>query len=242
LQREKSKEKPQEQFTTMELMTKGLCPDEERLADYLEGRLSLSERAEMEIHVSACGVCVEEFLAARNLVLADNDLSLHSAPAGVTDQAVRLVKGRLSAGRDPYAARLRRSILRYVSGLRDHFQYPFFWKWSASPIRGPKTVAPPDVILIRKIFKGIRTEIEIEKTGGEKAHIRIRLGEGSDVGKGIRVTLKKGDREISSLLLNGGYGVFEDIAFGQYNLLFSTDGIELGAYSFETKESRHGRG
>jgi len=226
----------------MELMTKGLCPDEERLADYLEGRLSLSERAEMETHVSACGVCVEEFLAARNLVLADNDLSLHSAPAGVTDQAVRLVKGRLSAGRDPYAARLRRSILRYVSGLRDHFQYPFFWKWSASPIRGPKTVAPPDVILIRKIFKGIRTEIEIEKTGGEKAHIRIRLGEGSDVGKGIRVTLKKGDREISSLLLNGGYGVFEDIAFGQYNLLFSTDGIELGTYSFETKESRHGRG
>lgn len=224
----------------MELMTKGLCPDEERLADYLEGRLSLSERAEMEAHLSACGVCLEEFLAARSVVFAD--LSLQSAPAAVTDEAVRLVRSRLSAGKDPYAARLRRSVSRYVSGLKDHLQYPFFWKWSASPIRGPKTVVSPDVILIRKVFKGIRTEIEIEKTAGEKAHIRIRLGEAGDVAKGIRVTLKKEEREISSLLLNGGYGVFEDIPFGQYNLVFSTDGIELGTYSFETKESRHGRG
>ncbi|MCU0596007.1 MAG: zf-HC2 domain-containing protein, partial [Desulfobacterota bacterium] len=200
----------------MELLANGLCPDEERVADYLEDRLSLSERAEMEAHLSACGVCLDEFLAARSLASAD--LSLHSAPADVTDETVRLVKDRISTGRDPSAVRLIRTVSRYVSGLKDHLQYPFFWKWSASPTRGPKTVVSPDVILIRKAFKGVLAEIEIEKTAGEKAHIRIRLGEGGDVAKGLRVTLKKGDREISSLILNGGYGVFEDIPFGQYNL------------------------
>ena len=34
--------------------------------------------------------------------------------------------------------------------------------------------------------------------------------------------------------------MFEDIPFGRYEIVFSTNGSELGTYTFEIRESRHG--
>ena len=96
------------------------------------------------------------------------------------------------------------------------------------------------MVVVHKIFKGISTEIEIEKTGVGKAHIRVQLEEGSGRSYRIRVTLKKGERDVSSFLLDEGYALFEEIPFGQYELIFSENGDLLGTYSFEIKESQHG--
>ena len=81
-----------------------------------------------------------------------------------------------------------------------------------------------------------------EKAGKDKANIRVRLAESSKHKRGIRVTLKKGEREVQSHLINGGYVLFEDTPFGHYSLLFSKDGVKLGSYLFEIKESQDGRG
>ena len=56
-------------------------------------------------------------------------------------------------------------------------------------------------------------------------------------GNGIRVTLKKGERELCSSLFSGGRVLFEDISFGPYTLIFARNGASLGAYPFEIKES-----
>jgi hypothetical protein len=83
-------------------------------------------------------------------------------------------------------------------------------------------------------------EIQIEKTGDDKAHIRVSLVGNPQI-TGVRVTLKRGEREVFSYSLGVGYVLFEDIPFGHYGLLFTKDGEVLGKYHFEMKGSYHGK-
>jgi hypothetical protein len=89
-------------------------------------------------------------------------------------------------------------------------------------------------------FKGIQTEIEIEKTGSNRAHIRVKLHEAGKQPEGVRVTLKAGEREIASYPFDGGYVLFEDIPFGHYSISLDKDGFQFGTYLFEIKETLHG--
>jgi len=61
--------------------------------------------------------------------------------------------------------------------------------------------------------------------------------EGSQHKEGIRVTLSRAERELFSHLLGGGHVLFEDVTFGHYNLTFSKDGVIMGKYFFEIKDS-----
>ena len=83
-------------------------------------------------------------------------------------------------------------------------------------------------------------EIEIEKRGENKALIRVKPAAGISHKEDVRVTLKKGNREISSGLLNRGHVVFEDIPFGHYSIISSRDGVILGEYLFKIKETHYG--
>jgi hypothetical protein len=217
----------------MELMAKKSCPDEERIADYLEGRLSAGDKEAMDVHLSECELCLEELVIAGKAVR--DAAEAPAVPLGVTEAAVRLV-----AGRTPGAAErsLKDSIAAYAEKISDYVRYSLPWRWQHATIRSSKVESAPDLVMIRKVFKEIEAEIEIEKTGEDKAHIRVKAG-GREK-NGIRVTLKKGEREISSQLLGGGYALFEDIPFGRYEIVFSTNGSELGTYTFEIRESRHG--
>ena len=95
-----------------------------------------------------------------------------------------------------------------------------------------------DLVRLKKSFKTVDVEIEIEKTGENTSCIRVRLPRNAE---GIRITLVQDDRgrEISSQLLNGGDAIFEEIRFGHYSLIFTRDGEKLGVYRFVTKESEH---
>jgi hypothetical protein len=110
-----------------------------------------------------------------------------------------------------------------------------------APIRGSKTRLGKDLIHLSKTFKDLEVEIDIEKTGEDKANIRVALPASQKDEKTVRATLKRGDREVSSSLLNKAYVLFEDVPFGHYNLSFSREGVELGVYSFEIRENHHGR-
>lgn len=107
-------------------------------------------------------------------------------------------------------------------------------------VRGEETVSE-DCVRVRKKFKDTDTEIEIEKAGENKAHIRVRLMGDEKANPRIRVTLKKGEREISSLLLDENHALFENIFFDHYHLVFLKNGMEIGTYSFGLTETAHGR-
>jgi hypothetical protein len=205
----------------MEFMAKKACPDEEIIADYLEGRLPPEDKEELDAHLSECELCLEELVIAGKASRAAAESPM--VPSSITEATVGLVTRR-TAG--------------VAEKISDYFRYSFPWRWQQATIRSSKIAAAPDLVIIRKVFKEIQAEIEIEKTGEDKAHIRVRVGEREK--NGIRVTLKKGEREISSQVLSAGYALFEDIPFGRYEIVFSNNGSELGSYTFEIRESRHG--
>ena len=217
----------------MEFMAKKSCPDEEIIADYLEGRLSAEAKEAMDAHLSECELCLEELVTAGKAIR--DAAELPAVPSGVTEAAVRLVARRTTGVAEKG---LKESIAAYVEKISDYFRYSLPSRWQQATIRSSKKKAAPDLVMIRKVFKEIEAEIEIEKTGADKAHIRVRAS-GREK-NGIRVTLKRVEREISSQLLSGGYTLFEDIPFARYEIVFSTNGAKLGSYTFEIRESRHG--
>jgi len=217
----------------MELMAKKSCPDEEMIADYLEGRLSAEDKEAMDAHLSECELCLEELVIAGKAM--KDTAEAPAVPLSVTEAAVRLVAKQTTGAAEKS---LKESIATYMERVSDYFRFSLPWRWQHATIRSSKVESAPDLVVIRKVFKEIEAEIEIEKTGEDKAHIRVKA-DGREK-NGIRVTLKKGEREISSQLLSGDHVLFEDIPFGRYEIAFSTNGSELGTYTFEIRESRHG--
>jgi hypothetical protein len=217
----------------MEFTAKKSCPVEEIIADYLEGRLPAEDKEAMDAHLSECDLCLEELVIAGKAIR--DAIQLPAVPSGVTEAAARLVARRTTGVAEKG---LKESIAAYAEKISDYFHYSFPWRLQQATIRSSRIAAAPDLVMIRKVFKKMRAEIEIEKTGARKAHIRVKASGGEK--NGIRVTLKKGEREISSQLLRAGYALFEDIPFGRCEIVFSANGSELGTYTFEIRESRHG--
>ena len=220
---------------------KTACPDEEIIVDYIEGRLSDEDRANIEAHLSRYEMCLEEFIVANNTIRYWEQFDYETVPSQVTQAAVRLIQSR---GSPSYATILRETVERLIKGLRRRipnlFPLTFWGTWGLSPIRGSKKVIFKDLIHLKKAFKEIEAEIEIEKTGKNKTLIRIKLLKDLRPDKKIRITLKKGEREISSHLLVEEYVLLEYIPFGHYSLTFKRDGEKLGTYSFNIKETSYG--
>lgn len=223
------------------------CSDDEMLADYFEGRLSDQDRTEMEAHLSECKMCMEALVVANSVVRGRSRFESEAAPNEVTEAAVCLINRQTSVLHGSLMQRLKRSIkglpryslLRSLwSKVSDFLRLPWV-EWRLARIRGSGRIISEDLINVRKSFNGLETEIEIEKTGHNKAHIRVKAPEYDSHKKTLRITLKRGEREISSYLLNGAYVLFEDIPFGHYSLAFVRDGAKIGTYLFEIKETHH---
>ena len=213
------------------------CPDEEMLADYLEDRLSDDERLEMEEHLSACDDCLDELVVAERFNRCEKEYESDSVPSRTTQAAVHLITGHDEAACVSLGERFKEYVKEISSKIADMFPVFPAGQLEPVPIRGEKQVISQDLVRLKKTFKEIETEIEIEKVKKQKALIRVQLSGSSKREKKVRVTLKKGEREISSQLIEGGYVLFEDIPFGHYNLIFARDGVMLGKYLFEIKES-----
>ena len=213
------------------------CPDDEMIADYLEGRLMDKDRFQIEKHLSDCTMCLERFVIATSLVHGGAELELDTVPAEVTEAAVRLVQRKRSALPDSLSKTLKGSIRDLSTKVSDFFRFTPWGEWQLQPIRGSKKTLNKDLILLQKSFNDIETEIEIEKIGANKCNIRVVFPKHSRIRRGVRVSLKKGEREISSHLTDTDYVLFEDIPFGRYSLTFAKDGVTLGTYAFEVRET-----
>jgi hypothetical protein len=215
-------------------MMKRACPTDEMLADYLRGRLAEKEGSEMEKHLSDCTSCLEELVIANSL-FQGGDLP------EVTETAVRLVQDLDATVSDSLSEKFERAIKTLPTRISDFLNHTTGAELQPQPIRGSKRIVTKDLVLLKKTFKDMETEIEIEKMGENRAHIRVRLLLDDTTSKSIRVTLKKKEREIASHLAEGAQVLFEDIPFGHYSLTFARDGVTLGICQFEIKETNGGR-
>ena len=214
------------------------CPQEEALTDYFEGRLSDDRRSRIEKHISDCEICLETLAAGKGLLNGTSAYELKTVPAEVTESAVHLVKDQYSTPLSDLAEKVRRSmenINQRLSGLMNALR----WRELAfSPVRGSEELIFDDLVQVRKSFRHIDAEIEIEKTTGNRAHIRIKYRRIGGAARNVRATLKTGEREVSSCLLNDvDYTLFDDLPFDQYSLVFSEDGATLGTYLFQIKDT-----
>jgi hypothetical protein len=215
------------------------CIDDEVLADYLEGRLPETERFDIEGHLSDCDQCLELFMTTKSCIRGADLSELEAVPDRVTQAAVRLVTG----GKLSLYASLKEKILQWLKVLAERISDYLNLAWGKrhlAPVRGYRKMTSEGRFLLRKTFKEIDTKIEIERTSAHKTLIRVKLPGEAEQSTGVRVTLKRGEREISSSLLVGGETFFEDIPYGHYSLMFLRNGKRIGEYPFEVKESING--
>jgi Putative zinc-finger len=219
----------------------GFCPDEEKLADFLEGRLSREDRSQTEEHLAGCQGCLEALVIANTLTRGTSEMELEPVPAAVTETAVGRVMNRYAATSGSLTQGIRPSLKDLGARMIEVLSSRLFGESCPAPVRSSKIVSSEDRVCVRVPFKEIDTEIEIEKAGVGTATIRVRLLETSTFVRALRATLKQGEREITSHLVEGSSVLFEDIPFGHYGVSLTEDGKILGTYLFEIKESHGGR-
>lgn len=214
------------------------CPTDEQLACLVEGRLSDRRRREMEAHFSECDQCLEDWASILGVVRGTDSQPSIDVPKALTESAVRLARKK-TAGKIPIEKRLSDSAKSAVEWISDQFNHTSFHRMQLKPVRSTREKISDDLIHLRKTFKEIDTEIEIEKNMGRHA-IRVRLAGESASPRSIRVILEKENREISSALFESGDVVFEDMPAGHYRLLFNQEGESVGIYQFQIRESANG--
>jgi len=220
---------------------KKVCPDDEMLAAYVEGLLPDHQKPQIEAHLSACDACLEEFKLTSNIVRGGARFDVDTVPSEVTQSAIRLINSRNPMSGSLLGGKIRKSLSILHSKLLGLLRLPSLGGIHLAPIRGSRKAVSDDLFRIKKSFREFDTEIGIEKTGDNTAHIRVRLFERNGCSNRIRVTLKRGERELCSSLFSGGRVLFEDISFGPCKLIFDRDGESLGAYLFDIKETRNGK-
>jgi hypothetical protein len=212
---------------------------EEILMDYLEGRLSSREQARVEKHLSKCDPCREEILIAGEMLREENTADLETVPEYLTRGILRKIyhqKDNTIPGR----------IISFIQSLleRGPVAVAALLPWrkpGLSPVRGSKTIIDDSLIALKKSFAELDIEIEIDKVQPGKASIMVVLVTNEQPPQPTRITLLNKGREVYSYLVRGSQAHFENVSFGHYTLVLTVDGVEKGNYSFEIKETRHGK-
>ena len=207
--------------------------------NYIENRLSKNEHTTVENHMAHCDRCLDTLVMTNNLMLDSENCELEPVPENVTKMAVALVADEIVSLPDLLMHRFNR--LKKYLGTR-LFTLLNIKPWAGfqfAPVRGSKITTSEDFILLKVLFEKMITQIEIEKLENDTAHIRVQAATPIEKQKKLRVTLKKGQREMASYILND-YVIFENLPFDRYNITLLLDGTNLGTYFFKIKETSHG--
>jgi hypothetical protein len=210
------------------------CISDERLADYLEGRLSSTERGQIEDHLSFCEHCLDTVQIYQRLVPEHFGRPEIVPPTAVKQALCRL--DRLDSGSlmDALSGRIRSLILKWkeyvnAKGMGGHAVL--------EPIRGSKTLVANDLVVLNKTFSDLETEISIEKIDPRLAIVSVTISKVNPEKTPVRVSLMTEQREVASYLVGSGDAYFERVPFGHYTLRFTSNGALIGQYAFQLKET-----
>ncbi|MFZ1983188.1 MAG: zf-HC2 domain-containing protein [Desulfatitalea sp.] len=209
------------------------CPNDETLTDYIEGRLTETQRTLVETHLSSCSACREIAMVSAELVFGDPMGNIAPVPEAVTRRTVARVAGsrkkRLSS---QIFEQSRQWVAKGFTAIEAFALGP---QGAPATLRGDAAKTAGAVVRREKQFGDLRFAVELEKTGDEGATIRVAWSAGRPQGKTVRMALMARQRELASALLADAPVLFEEIAFGTYTLIFVLAGEKIGEYSFEIK-------
>jgi hypothetical protein len=222
---------------------KSICPSEEILVDYIEGRLKKEERQQVENHLSTCDCCLETIVIANSMHADYENYEFQEVPDYVTQSVIQQILHKKDKLRNILVTRVRRWIEQFKIMVSD-FGMLFWTEWQLAPVRGSRVVVARSQSRRRKKFDHLKTDIDIQKTGNNLARIKIQVKRSASELEKIRVILLKRkldfgtpiiDREIASDIIEDNSVLFENIPFDHYKLTFTKDGVTLGRYLFQIK-------
>lgn len=221
---------------------KNLCSGEELMTEYIEDRLHEQELTVIEEHISLCDACQQEIIIGSGLVRNIGNIKTDPVSEHVKQPAINLTNNHYFKSK----ISLLEKCKEYLSDLRVKISDLTGWislkRWGLQPIKDPNKVIFENIIRLNRNFKDINTEIEIERIGIKDVNILVRILNHQLRVNGIRITLIREQREVSSLLVDAaGYVTFEKMPFAHYGLVVARDGIILGNYYFDITGSHYGK-
>ncbi|MBF0451016.1 MAG: hypothetical protein HQK75_09960 [Candidatus Magnetomorum sp.] len=223
---------------------KSICPSDEILADFIEGRLQKEEKKLIENHLSTCDCCLETIVIANSMNTDYANFEFQEVPEYVTQTIIQQIIHQKEKFWNILAIRTRRWIEQLKVMISDFGMMMFWTEWQLAPVRGARLVLARNQSRRRKKFDHLKTDIEIQKTGDNLAQIKIQVKRSASEFDKIRVILLKRkldfgspivDREIASDIIEDNSVLFENIPFDHYKLTFTRDGVTLGRYLFQIK-------
>jgi len=205
--------------------------DEIKIGAYLEGRLSVEEKSEIDKYCASSGELKEEVDVLSKLLSGDDIVDAVAPPEYVIQNAIKLLpkNERLF----DVVIRLAKDTIRVISHPEDVFLIAPF----TAPALRTDTILSHNMVILRKSFDTINLECDIEKVSSGLCAIKIMI---SDKGTGtlpgnIRVDLLSKGRVLISTALENGSTLLEDINRGRYAIHIRTNRQTLGQLALRIK-------
>ena len=205
------------------------CPNDERLAGYLDGALTEAERQKLESHLASCTLCLDDLVAAYGAVQGGRD---ETVPQRALEKAMTLMPQTCA---DPdffeLVVRLFRDSLDLVSTTGQVVLVA-----APAEVRGKGKISDAGIVQVEKKLEKFTVTVEAERT--EENLCQVAVGVRSNAGsvvEGIRLSLICGGREAASYLARQGTAIFDRIGPGDYLLEVSEAGHSVGTIRLTIK-------
>lgn len=209
-----------------------LCPDEETLACFFEGRLLEEESQQLKNHLIGCSKCSELMML----------VSQKAEELSVPEELIKRLKNVIL---QPPKAEF--PLLEIILALKE--KTIDLIKTSGDILFGQEFVALPVLrsrnikdfggeVIIVKDLEQIKTEIEIENKANYNAKITVKLID-INTGKpkeGLRLTLIRGEQELESYIAESGKAVFDNVLADKYSIEISSPELIIGKVLLEIKK------
>lgn len=210
---------------------KGLHPDEEALAGFIEGKLSYEENEAVKGHLVKCPDCTEK-VAMQAKIEAGAEIT---APSELIARVKSLVKQD------------KKSFLEVIFRLKAEA-----WELintTGDVLVGQELVPAPalrsrrikdfkDEVNIYKDFNDARVELKLENKQGKAFNLIVSVKEKGTqkIITDLRVTLCKEGLELESYHTDSGRITFENVILGKYTLAISTLQGKLAAIIIDIRQ------
>lgn len=206
-------------------------PTEEQMACFLEDRLSLPEKENLEIHLLSCKICADNF--AMQLKLREGEEN--KVPDDLLEKVKNLVRNEKELPFLEVFLKLKEDVFELISTTGDVLVGQELIP--AVILRSRKIDKFKDEVTIFKDFKDLRVEIKIENKPGKYFDLTVIAKDkvSSGIIKDLRVTLIRDDLELASYLGESGKVIFEHINMGKYTVELSDIEAKIASILLEIK-------
>jgi hypothetical protein len=209
----------------------GVHPDEEDLANFLEGRLAEEESIKVKQHLIECDDCLEAFV----LNFRMKDVKLSEVPKELISRVEELFESKEIPMPLEIVLKFKEKLLEILNVTGDVLVGQ---ELVPAPVLRSRSIKDfKDEVTILKDIKDIRVQVKIENKGGANFNLNIlvKQKDTQDVLKDLRVTLLKDDLELESYVTDSGSATFEHVLLGKYRIEISSVEEKLASVLLDIK-------